>query len=127
MGAPLFPLLLSLAAAFTLPAAAQTSRPVPEPGTAPAPRQLPALPTPGQPPAASDEVKDGLYDGQGKLTYADKARYEGEWSNDRANGWGTRSGGRGGQVFTGIRTNGCFRENQRWATVGATALASGFQ
>ena len=35
--------------------------------------------------------------------------------------------GPGGQVFTGTWTNGCFRENQRWATVGATAQACGFQ
>jgi hypothetical protein len=47
--------------------------------------------------------------------------------DDRANGWGTKSGGPGGQVFTGTWTNGCFRENQRWATVGATAQACGFQ
>ena len=54
-----FPLCcLILAASVTLPAAAQTSRPVPELGTAPTPRQLPPMPTPGQPPAASDEVKD---------------------------------------------------------------------
>jgi len=24
-------------------------------------------------------------------------------------------------------TNGCFRDNQRWATVGATAASCGFQ
>ena len=45
----------------------------------------------------------------------------------RANGWGTKSGGPGGQVFTGNWTNGCFRQDQRWATVGATAQACGFQ
>jgi hypothetical protein len=272
MSRSLFPFLVFLAAAAALPVAAQTSRPVPELGTAPIPRQLPTLPTPGQPPSASDEVKDpktgcgavmmnaepsigitwsgacdyglaqgkgvlqwtkngaptdryegemkeGLYEGQGKLTYANKARYEGEfkagerdgkgtfvfpsgarltaefregrpqghgmyvwtngnryigdfrdnqrtgrgtmlfadggryegefvngkmqgrgvrvwangaryegeWMDDRANGWGTKSGGPGGQIFTGIWTNGCFRENQRWATVGATAQACGFQ
>ena len=264
------PLLLAISAAGA--ATAQTSRPVPEFGTAPAPRQLPTVPTPGQPPAASDEVKDpksgcgvvlmnaepnvgiswsgaceydlaqgkgvlqwtkggvptdryegemkdGLYEGQGKLTYANKARYEGEfkagerdgrgtyifasgarltadfregrpqgnglyvwpngnryigdfrdnqrtgrgtlmfadggryegefsngkmqgrgvrvwangsryegeWMNDQASGWGTKSGGPDGQVFTGTWANGCFRDNQRWATVGTTAQACGFQ
>ena len=264
--------LALLATSVALPTAAQTSRPVPELGSIAPPRQLPVAPTPGQPPPASDEVKDpktgcsavlmnaapdvgiswsgacefglaqgkgtlqwtrngvptdryegemkdGLYEGQGKLTYADKARYEGEfkagegdgkgtyvfpsgarlisefregrpqghgmyvwtngdryigdfrdnqrtgrgtlffadggryegevvngkmqgrgvrvwangsryegeWSNDQANGWGTKSGGPDGQVFTGVWSNGCFRENQRWATVGATAQACGFR
>ncbi len=52
------PALFAVAFGAGLPAMAQTSRPVPELGTAPIPRQLPTLPTPGQPPAASDEVKD---------------------------------------------------------------------
>ena len=179
----LFSLLVLIAAAGCLPAAAQTSRPVPEPGTAPILRQLPTLPTPGQPPAASDEVKDattgcgvvmmnaepgvgiswsgacdyglaqgkgvlqwsrngvptdryegemkdGLYEGQGRLTYANRARYEGEFKAGERDGKGTyvfpsgaklitefregRPQGRGMYVWTnGNRYIGDFRDNQR--------------
>ncbi len=35
------------------------------------------------------EMKDGLYEGQGKLTYANKARYEGEFKAGERDGKGT--------------------------------------
>ncbi len=66
------------------------------------------------------EFVNGKMQGRGVRVWANGARYEGEWLDDQANGWGTKSGGLGGQVFTGTWTIGCFRENQRWATVGAT-------
>ena len=52
------PALLVLSLLLALPAAAQTSRPVPDLGAKPVPRLAPAVPPPGQAPTASDEVKD---------------------------------------------------------------------
>lgn len=182
------PALLVLSLLLALPAAAQTSRPVPDLGTKPVPRLAPAVPPPGQAPTASDEVKDpetgcavvlmnaepnigmswsgacehglaqgkgvlqwtkdgrptdryegemkdGLYEGQGKIVYADKAgrpegRYEGEFKAGERDGRGAyifRSGakligtfvegrphGQGAYIWpNGNRYQGEFRDNQR--------------
>ncbi len=70
---------------------------------------------------------NGRLQGQGVRVWANGMRYEGGWSNDLPNGWGTRSGGPDAQTFTGTWNNGCFREGRRWAVVGTTAQACGFQ
>ena len=69
---------------------------------------------------------DGKMQGRGLRVWSNGTRYEGEWRNDMANGYGTKSSV-DGQVFTGTWTNGCFRQENRWSTVGATPRACGFE
>ena len=69
---------------------------------------------------------DGKAQGRGTRTYAEGGRYDGEWRNDLPNGYGTRYAA-DGRSYSGSWQNGCFREGQRWATVGVTAQQCGFQ
>ena len=76
------------------------------------------------------EMKDGLYEGTGKITYANRARYEGEFKAGERDGRGTyvfpgggrytgpfregRPNGQGAYVWpNGNRYIGEFRDNQR--------------
>ena len=49
------------------------------------------------------EMKDGLYEGQGKLTYANKARYEGEFKAGERDGKGTYVFPSGARLTTEFR------------------------
>ena len=60
---------------------------------------------------------NGKMQGQGLRLWPNGMRYEGAWSNDLPNGWGTRSGGPDAQTFSGTWTNGCLRDGRRWAVV----------
>jgi hypothetical protein len=72
------------------------------------------------------EFVDGKAQGRGTRTYSAGGRYDGEWRNDLPNGYGTRYTA-DGQSFSGTWQNGCFREGNRWATIGVTAQQCGFQ
>ena len=68
---------------------------------------------------------DSKRNGRGVFTFADGTRYDGEWRDDKADGVGTKTSA-DGQVHSGTWTNGCFRQGDRWATVGATREECGF-
>ncbi|WP_422002942.1 MORN repeat-containing protein [Reyranella sp.] len=70
------------------------------------------------------EFVDGKAQGRGIRTFAAGGRYEGEWRNDLPNGYGTSYGN--GQNYSGYWRDGCFRDGQRWATVGVTAQQCGY-
>lgn len=72
------------------------------------------------------EFRDGLYHGQGTYSWANGDRYQGAWQNDRVNGTGTKTTANG-QTFSGNWTNGCFKQGDRWSTVGVTPKECGFK
>ena len=65
------------------------------------------------------EFCDSKRNGRGVFIFANGARYDGQWRADKADGKGTKTSA-DGQVYSGTWTNGCFRQGNRWATVGAT-------
>jgi hypothetical protein len=68
---------------------------------------------------------DNLSAGYGVQTWANGDRYEGEWRNDLANGQGTKTAA-DGRIYTGTWLNGCYRQGDRWSTVGVTRQECGF-
>lgn len=71
------------------------------------------------------EWKDGYQNGQGVYVWADGERYEGGWKDDRPNGTGVWHD-RHGDTYRGTWTKGCFEEGGRFASIGTTAEACGF-
>jgi hypothetical protein len=63
------------------------------------------------------ELKNGQMDGHGTLSPGDGGRYEGEFRDGMANGLGQWSTARGS--FSGVWKNGCFKDGNRRAWVGA--------
>lgn len=72
------------------------------------------------------QMRNGDYSGRGTFTWKSGDRYEGQWANDKANGQGTKTLP-DGRSYSGQWTNGCFRQGDRWSTVGTTAEACGFR
>ena len=72
------------------------------------------------------ELVDGNFQGQGTMTWANGDRYVGQWANDVAHGQGTKTIA-DGRTYTGQWTNGCYKQGDRWATVGRTAEQCGFK
>jgi hypothetical protein len=64
--------------------------------------------------------------GQGIETPAGGSRFEDSFRNDLPHGFGTYMAADGG-VYSGNWTNGCFRQGERWATVGTTKVKCGFK
>ena len=54
------------------------------------------------------EMKAGHYEGHGTQFWPDGTRYDGEWSNDRAEGKGTYQAA-SGEVCAGVWIDGCFQ------------------
>ena len=73
------------------------------------------------------ELRDGRQHGQGTLTQASGARYVGGWREGRPHGQGTYTQA-DGTTFEGAWRDGCFGEREgRWASIGTTAAACGFE
>ena len=73
------------------------------------------------------ELRDGKQHGQGTLTQANGARYVGGWRDGRPHGQGTYTQA-DGTTFEGTWRDGCFGERaSRWASIGTTAAACGFE
>ena len=72
------------------------------------------------------DYRDGKMNGRGAYVWADRNRYEGEFRDDKAHGSGTKTLA-DGRVYTGTWTNGCFRQGDRWSTVGTSAKECGFK
>ena len=66
------------------------------------------------------EFRDGNFNGQGVFRSADGDRYEGEVRAGKPHGLGTYTSP-SGQTYTGRWTNGCFRDGDRVARIGASA------
>lgn len=63
------------------------------------------------------QLTDGHYTGYGTQIWKSGDRYDGNYLNDRPHGQGTyRSAA--GEVFSGVWTNGCFREGDRGKAIG---------
>ena len=73
------------------------------------------------------ELRDGKQHGHGTLTQVNGARYVGAWRNGRPNGEGTYTQVNG-TIFEGAWRDGCFGSREgRWASIGTTAAACGFE
>ena len=73
------------------------------------------------------ELRDGKQHGQGTLTQATGARYVGGWREGRPHGQGTYTQA-DGTIFEGDWRDGCFGARAgRWASIGTTAAACGFE
>jgi hypothetical protein len=71
------------------------------------------------------EFKDGNFHGRGAFTFADGNRYVGEFKDNKVNGTGTLVAG--GETYSGNWTNGCYREGDQMAVIGATRKECGFE
>ena len=73
------------------------------------------------------DLREGRQHGQGTLTQANGDRYAGAWRNGRPHGLGIYTQADGAS-FEGAWRDGCFGERSgRWASVGTTAAACGFE
>ena len=73
------------------------------------------------------ELRDGVQHGYGTFTEASGEHYEGAWRNGKPHGQGTYIQG-DGSTFQGDWREGCFGERGgRWASIGTTAAACGFE
>ena len=73
------------------------------------------------------ELRDGKQHGQGTFTQAGGEYYVGAWRNGRPHGQGTYTQ-LDGTTFDGTWRDGCFGEREgRWASIGTTAAACGFE
>ena len=73
------------------------------------------------------ELRDGKQHGQGTLIQASGDRYVGGWRNGRPHGQGTYTQA-DGTTFEGAWRDGCFGDRaSRWASIGTTAAACGFE
>ena len=73
------------------------------------------------------ELRDGKQHGYGIYDGANGERYEGEWRQGRPHGQGTYVQS-DGSVYEGAWRDGCFGDREsRWASIGTTAAACGFE
>ncbi len=72
------------------------------------------------------EFRDGKESGRGVITWPSGKRYEGQLNDNKANGHGKYVSDNG-TVYEGTWSNGCFRQGNRRAWVGATAEECGFK
>ena len=73
------------------------------------------------------ELRDGKQHGQGTLTQASGDHYVGGWRDGRPHGQGTYTQA-DGTTFEGTWRDGCFGDRtSRWASIGTTAAACGFE
>lgn len=72
------------------------------------------------------QMRKGDFNGHGVHTWPNGDRYEGNWANDKADGQGTKTTA-DGKVYSGTWSNGCFRQGDRWSTVGATREQCGYK
>ena len=73
------------------------------------------------------DLRDGKQHGYGIFTEASGERYEGNWRDGMPHGQGTYVQG-DGSTFEGAWRDGCFGERDgRWAAIGTTAAACGFE
>lgn len=63
------------------------------------------------------ELQGGHYAGRGVQTWPDGSRYDGEWSNDRADGQGTYRSVT--ETCAGAWVNGCFKSGPCSRSIGA--------
>ena len=71
------------------------------------------------------EFKDGNFNGRGVFTFADGNRYVGEFKDNKVNGTGILVVG--GKTYSGSWTNGCYRQGDEMAVIGATRKECGFE
>jgi hypothetical protein len=71
------------------------------------------------------KMRDGKYNGRGKMWLWDAPLFEGEFKDSLPHGQGTYFGDDG--VYQGTWTNGCFREGERKAALGASKEECGFR
>ena len=71
------------------------------------------------------EFKDGNFNGRGVFTFADGNRYVGEFKDNKVNGTGILVVG--GKTYSGSWTNGCYRQGDEIAVIGATRKECGFE
>ena len=73
------------------------------------------------------ELRDGKQHGYGTYVGTLGERYEGEWREGRPHGQGTYVEG-DGTTYEGAWRDGCFGDREsRWASIGTTAAACGFE
>ena len=73
------------------------------------------------------ELRDGKQHGYGTYVGANGERYEGGWNEGRPHGQGTYVEG-DGTTYEGAWRDGCFGDREgRWASIGTTAAACGFE
>ena len=73
------------------------------------------------------ELRDGKQYGYGTYMGANGERYEGGWREGRPHGQGTYVQG-DGTTYEGAWRDGCFGDREsRWASIGTTAAACGFE
>lgn len=72
------------------------------------------------------EWRNNDFNGQGVMQWANGDRYTGQWQNDKAHGQGTKTAA-DGRSWSGTWNNGCFRQGDKWSTVGTTAEKCGFK
>ena len=73
------------------------------------------------------ELRDGKQHGYGTFTEASGERYEGNWRDGKPHGQGTYVQG-DGTTFKGEWRDGCFgTQGGRWASIGTSAAACGFE
>ena len=73
------------------------------------------------------ELRDGKQYGYGTYVGANGERYEGGWREGRPHGQGTYVQG-DGTTYEGAWRDGCFGDREsRWASIGTTAAACGFE
>ena len=73
------------------------------------------------------QLRDGRQHGHGTLTQTSGARYVGGWREGKPHGQGTYTQA-DGTIFEGAWRDGCFGEREgRWASIGTTAAACGFE
>lgn len=72
------------------------------------------------------DYRDGKVNGRGIYSWVSGTRFEGEFRDDRPDGPGTLTQANG-IVYSGIWTNGCFRQGDRKTSVMASKKECGFE
>jgi len=71
------------------------------------------------------EMRDGKYNGSGKVWVGDDLIFEGEFKDSLPHGQGMYFGE--DDIYRGTWTNGCFQDGERKAALGATPEQCGFR
>ncbi len=67
----------------------------------------------------------GEKSGTGRIQYANGTIYEGEWLSNKPHGQGSYRA-QSGEILVGVWSNGCFKQDGKWATIGTTKEVCGF-